>query len=417
MMDRPIKKRKWGLKRIFGLLLIGCITFIAVYYFFYQDKSSRLNVRAEKIIISTVSEASFQEFIPILGNVQPVTTVYLDAIEGGRVEEKYVEAGAWVKKGDKILQLSNTNLVLNLMQREAEYFNQADNLQKSRLSLEQYRLNYTTLMTELNYQLKTEKRLYNENAALFRKKIISQQQYTTHKDKYEYLLEKKRLAKKNYDQETRFRQVQIGQLEASLKRMNSNLDIIREKLDNLTIRAPLDGQLTVLNAEMGESKKPGQRLGQINVMKELKVRAGIDEHYIARIENGKVGTFEFAGETSELKIYKIFPDVSEGQFKIDMKFVQKPPKGIRIGQTLHIRLALGDLTSAIIIPRGGFFQSTAGRWVYVLDGSGDFAIKRRIKLGRQNSDAFEVLEGLSPGEKVITSNYDNFENMDKLVLK
>jgi HlyD family secretion protein len=303
------------------------------------------------------------------------------------------------------------------MQREAEYFNQADNLQKSRLSLEQYRLNYTTLMTELNYQLKTEKRLYNENTALFKKKIISQQQYTTHKDKYEYLLEKKRLAKKNYDQETRFRQVQIGQLEASLKRMNSNLDIIREKLDNLTIRAPLDGQLTVLNAEMGESKKPGQRLGQINVMKELKVRAGIDEHYIARIENGKVGTFEFAGETSELKIYKIFPDVSEGQFKIDMKFVQKPPKGIRIGQTLHIRLALGDLTSAIIIPRGGFFQSTAGRWVYVLDGSGDFAIKRRIKLGRQNSDAFEVLEGLSPGEKVITSNYDNFENMDKLVLK
>jgi HlyD family secretion protein len=417
MMDRAIKKRKWGLKRIFGLLLTGGIVFVTAYYFFYQDKSSKLNVRAEKIIISTVSKDSFQEFIPILGKVQPVTTVYLDAIEGGRVEKKFVEAGAWVKKGDKILQLSNTNLVLNLMQREAEYFTQVDNLQKSRLSLEQYRLNYTTLMTDLNYQLKTEKRLFNENTVLFKKNIISQQQYTSHKDKHEYLLEKKRLAEKNYEQETHFRQVQIEQLEASLRRMNSNLDIIREKQDNLTIRAPLDGQLTVLNVEMGESKTLGQRLGQINVMKELKVRAGIDEHYIARIEKGRVGTFEFAGKTSELKIGKIFPDVRGGQFQIDMKFLKKSPKGIRIGQTLHIKLALGDLTSAIIIPRGGFFQSTAGQWIYVLDGSGGFAIKRGIKLGRQNSDAFEVLEGLSPGEKVITSNYDNFENMDKLVLK
>ena len=416
-MDRPIKKKKWGLKRIFGLLIVCTIAFTAVYYFLYQDKSSKLNVHAKKLIISAVSTDSFQEFIPIRGKVQPVTTVYLDAIEGGRVDEKFVEAGAWVKKGDKILLLSNTNLVLSLMQRESEYFTQKDVLQKSRLSLEQYRLNYATLMADLNYQTKKETRFFSESSALYKKRIISQQKYISDKDKYEYLLEKKRLAEINYRQETHFRQVQIVQLEASIKRMSSNLGIIKDKLDNLTIRAPLEGQLTVLNVERGESKKPGQRLGQINVMKELKVRAGIDEHYIARIEKGKTGTFEFVNKTNELKIDKIFPEVREGQFQVDMKFLDKPPEGVRIGQTLYIKLALGDLTKATIIPRGGFFQSTAGRWIYVLDGSNNFAIKRTIRLGRQNSDAFEVLEGLNPGEKVITSNYDNFGSMDKLVLK
>ena len=416
-MDRQIKKRKWGLKRISGLAAIVLIAFLVAYYFLYQDTSSKLNVRAEKIIISAVSEESFQEFIPVLGMVLPVTTAYLDAIEGGRVEKKFVEAGAWVKEGDKILQLSNTNLVINIMQREAEYFNQVDNLQKARLSMEQYKLNFATLTADLDYQLKTEKRDYDQNKVLFKKKTISSQKYLNCKDKYEYLLEKRRLAEKNFKQETNFRRVQIEQLEGSLKRMNSNLGIIREKLDALTIRAPISGQLTTLNAEIGESKTLGQRLGQINVMDELKVWAGIDEHYIARVKEGKAGTFEFTDDTFEIEINKIFPDVRDGQFKVEMKFIKKPPKEIRIGQTLHIKLALGDLSTAITIPRGGFYQSTAGQWVYVLDESGQFAIKKDIKLGRQNAEVFEVLAGLKPGEKVITSNYDNFEGMDKLILK
>ncbi|MBL7174386.1 MAG: efflux RND transporter periplasmic adaptor subunit [Desulfobacteraceae bacterium] len=417
MMDRPIKKKKWGLKRIFGLLMIGGIVFIAVYYFFYQDKSSKLNVHAEKIIISTVSKDSFQEFIPILGKVQPVTMVYLDAMEGGRVEKKFQEAGDWVKEGDKIIELSNTTLVLNLAQREAEYFNQKDILQKSRLSMEQYRLNNETLMADLEYQIKKEKRLFDENSELFDKRIISRQKYLTNRDMYEYLLEKKRLSEKNYEQEIHLRKVNIEQAELSLERMNSYIDIIRERLDKLTIRASISGQLTVLNAEIGQSKIPGQRLGEINMMKDLKVRAGIDEHYISRIEKGKMGSFEFAGIESELEIQKIFPQVREGQFQVDMKFTAPLPKGIRIGQTLHIKLTLGDLTTAIIIPKGGFFQSTAGQWIYVLDGSNDMAIKRKIKIGRQNTDFFEILEGLESGEKVITSSYNNFEKIDKLILK
>jgi len=416
-MDRPIEKKRRGLKLFLGIVVIGGAILSAAYYFYSRDTGSKLNVKTDKIIVSKVSEDSFQEFIPILGTVMPVTTFYLDSIEGGRVEEKFIEEGAWVKKGDKILQLSNTNLVLNLMQREAEYFNQSDNLQKARLSLEQYRLNHATLLTDLDYQIKKDERLYRKNAMLFEKKMISRQQYFTEKDQFEYLLEKKRLAEKNFEAENRFRQVQIKQLEDSLKRMNSNLDIIKEKFNSLTITAPIAGQLTVLKAEIGESKPPGQRMGQINVMENLKVRVGIDEHYLNRIENGKIGTFEFDDKTSELEIFKIFPEVREGQFKVDMKFSKEVQKGIRIGQTLHIKLALGNLETAIVLPRGGFYQSTAGQWVYVLDDSGKFATKRTIRLGKQNSDVFVVLEGLKPGEKVITSNYDNYEKMDKLVLQ
>ncbi|MCP4756862.1 MAG: HlyD family efflux transporter periplasmic adaptor subunit [Proteobacteria bacterium] len=415
-MDRAIKKKKWKKWLLGAVMAVGAAS-AAVYHLYFRDVSTKLNVNKAKIIVSTVSEDSFQEFIPILGKVLPVTTVYLDAIEGGRVEQKFVEAGAWVKKGDRILQLSNLNLVLNLMQREGEYFNQADNVQKTRLSMEQYRLNHTTIMTDLNYQIKTEKRQYDQNTVLFGKNMISQQQYFADMDKYQYLREKKRLAQRNFEQEMRFRKIQIEQLEASLKRVDSNLDIIRKRLDSLTIRAPLTGQLTVLNVEMGESKALGQRLGQINVMTDLKVKAGIDEHYISRIEKGRMGTFDFAGSTSEVEVVKIFPEVREGQFLIEMKFSEKPPEGVRIGLTLRVKLALGDLSSAVILARGGFYQSTAGQWVYVLDRSSDFAVKRKVRLGRQNSEVFEVLKGLKPGEKVITSNYDNFENMDKLVLK
>jgi len=416
-MDRQIKKKRFGLKQISWLVFVGIIVIVAVYYFFYQDTSAKLNVNTEKIIISTIKEEPFQEFIPVLGTVVPVTTVFLDAIEGGRVEKKFVEAGAWVKKGDKILQLSNTNLVINIMQREAEYVTQADNLQKSRLSMEQKKLAHIALMAELDYQLKTKMREYERNEALFKKKVISRKKYLDDKENCEYLIKKKRLAEENFKQEIHFRQVQIEQLEASLKRMKANLELIKEKLESLTIRAPISGQLTVLNAEIGESKAPGQRLGQINVMDDLKISAGIDEHYIARVKEGNIGTFDFDGSVHEVNIVKILPDVREGQFVVELKFIKNPPPEIRIGQTLHIKLTLGELTKVITVPRGGFYQSTAGQWIYVLDSTGSFATKRSIRLGRKNADVFEVLKGLNPGEKVITSNYDNFEDMDKLILK
>ncbi|MBW2061198.1 MAG: efflux RND transporter periplasmic adaptor subunit [Deltaproteobacteria bacterium] len=420
-MDRQIKKKWFGPKQISWLVFVVIIAIFAVYYFFYQDTSSKLNVRTEKIIISTITEEPFQEFIPVLGKVMPVTTVFLDAIEGGRVEKKFVEAGAWVKEGDKILHLSNTNLVINIMQREAEYVTQSDNLQKSRLSMEQKKLAHITLMAELDYQLQTKMRDYEQSEALFQKKVISRKKYADDKEIYEYLIRKKRLAEENFTQEINFRQVQIEQFEASLKRMSANLELIKEKLESLTIRAPISGQLTVLNAEIGESKALGQRLGQINVMDDLKIITGIDEHYIARVKEGNIGTFDLEGSTHEVthevNIVKILPDVREGQFVVELKFIKNPLSEIRIGQTLHIKLTLGELTKVITVPRGGFYQSTAGQWIYVLDSTGSFATKRSIRLGRKNADVFEVLEGLNPREKVITSNYDNFEDMDKLILK
>jgi len=416
-MDRVIKKKRFKLKYLIGLLIIGGAASGATYQIKFGDTSSRLNVKMEKIIISKVEKIAFREFIPVQGMVLPVTTVYLDAIEGGRVEKKYIEAGAWVKKGDPIIQLSNTNLVLNLMQREAEYFNQSDNLQKARLSLEQYKLNYVTLKTDLDYQIKAEKRILDQNTVLYNKKVIPKQQFIAARDKCEWLQEKRRLSEQNFIQETNFRKIQIEQLEASLKRMNSNLDIIKEKFEALTIKAPIKGQLTTLKAEIGESKALGQRIGQINVMTDLKVKAGIDEHYISRVKVGKKGTFEFANNTLGVEVNKIFPDVREGQFLVEMTFGKKLPEGIRIGQTLYIKLSLGELSEVIALPRGGFYQSTAGKWVYKLLENGAIAVKQPIRLGRQNADVFEVLSGLKPGDKVITSNYDNFEKMDKLVLK
>ena len=416
-MDRPIKKRKWVRKLILGVFIFGGLAAVAIYYFYFQDRSSKLNVDARKIIISTVTKEPFQEFIPVLGKVEPISTVYLDAIEGGQVEKKFIEVGAFVNKGDKILELSNTNLVLSLMQREAEYYNQEDILQKSRLSLEQYKLNFSTQLNDMDYQINKEKNNYDESQYLYSKNLISKSKFREDKDKYEYLLEKKKLALENFEQETLLRQVQIEQVEASVKRMSSNLKIIRDRLDRLTIRAPISGQLTILDAEIGESKSPGKRLGEINVVTDLKVSVEIDEHYIDRIEEGNTGNFDFSGQTSELKISKIFPDVKNNQFEVEMVFPGEPLKGIRIGQTLHIKLALGNLEEALTIPTGGFFQTTAGQWIYVLDGSVSSATKRDIRIGRKNPNAIEVLEGLNEGEKVITSNYDNFERMDKLVLK
>lgn len=415
-MDRKIEKRRFGLKQIFWLGFVGAMASVAAYYFFIQDTSSKLNVRAEKIIISKVTHEPFQEFIPVIGIVLPVTTVYLDAIEGGRVEEKFVEAGAWVKKGDKILHLSNTNLVINIMRSEAEYITQRDNLQKSRLSMEQKKLAHVALMAELEHQLRMKSRDYKRSRALYEKKIISNQKYVTDKENHDYLVEKIKLAKANYQQEINFRQVQITQLEASLTRMNENLELIKDKLDALTIRAPIDGQLAWLKAEIGEAKTLGQRLGQINVMDDLKIAAGIDEHYISRVKEGKTGTFDFDNKDFDVSVSKILPSVTEGQFTVEMKFGKKRPKEVRIGQTLHVKLTLGELSEVVTVPRGGFYQSTAGQWIYVLDGTGTVAVKRKIRLGRKNSDVFEVLEGLKPSEKVITSSYDNFEEMDKLIL-
>ena len=416
-MDRKIEKKKWPPKRIAGLAAVGLFVILVLYVFLFRLSKSTLNVKTERITISTVTRGPFQEFIPIMGNVLPINTFYLNAVEGGRVEEIYLEAGTLVKEGDEILKLANTNLLLDIMWREAELFQQSNNLRNTRLSMEQYRLRLNQDLAEINNQLRQQKRTYERYKELVKDNLISKHEYELAKDQYEYLIKKKELTIESQRNDLEFRLGQIDALEASLKRMQDNLEIVKQKQDNLTIRAPVSGHLTALNAEIGQSKSPGQPLGQIDVLEGFRVRAAIDEHYIARIETGRTGEFDFAGKSYGLVVKKIYPEVIDGRFEVDMEFVDAGPEEITRGQTLHIRLELGDISEAILLPRGGFYQTTGGNWAYVVDESENVATKRKIRLGRQNPQVFEVLEGLGPGDRVITSSYESFGNMDRLVLK
>lgn len=416
-MDRKIEKKKWPPKRIAGLAAVGLFVILVLYVFLFRLSKSTLNVKTERITISTVTRGPFQEFIPIMGNVLPINTFYLNAVEGGRVEEIYLEAGTLVKEGEGILKLANTNLLLDIMWREAELFQQSNNLRNTRLSMEQYRLRLNQDLAEVNNQLRQQKRTYERYTELVKDNLISKHEYELAQDQYEYLIKKKELTIESQRNDLEFRRGQIDALEASLQRMQDNLEIVKQKQDNLTIKAPVSGHLTALNAEIGQSKSPGQPLGQIDVLEGFKVRAAIDEHYIARIETGRTGEFDFAGKSYGLVVKKIYPEVIEGRFEVDMEFVDAGPEGITRGQTLHIRLELGDISEAILLPRGGFYQTTGGNWAYVVDESENVATKKKIRLGRQNPQVFEVLEGLGPGDRVITSSYESFGNMDRLVLK
>ena len=416
-MDRKIKKKLWTPKRIGMAGGGGLLVLFILYSFIFGDTSSKLNVEAEKITISEVSRGPFQEFIPVNGSVLPIETFYLDAIEGGRVERLFVDAGTFVKKGDPILRLANTNLQLDVMYREALSYEQINNAQNRRLAIEQNSISVRSQLAEVEYQVQRTKLSFDRDSVLRVKNLISSEEFRRTKDEYEYWIGRRVLAVENFRQDSLLRVNQLTQLESSIDRLEMNLEMVKRSVDNLTLRAPISGQLTSLNAEIGQSKSSGQRLGQIDVLDNFKVRAAIDEFYIARINIGQEGEFDLAGNTFRLIIKKVYPEVRDGRFEVDMEFTGKPPQGIRRGQTLQIRLELGDLSEATLLARGGFYQRTGGQWVYILDPSGENATKRSIKLGRQNPQVFEVIEGLQPGEQVITSSYDNFGDIDKLILK
>jgi HlyD family secretion protein len=415
-MDRKIKKKKWPPKRI--ALFAGSALFIAfvIYIFVFGMSKSSLNVKAERLTVSEVIRGPFQEYIPVMGNVLPYYH-YLTADEGGTVEEIFLEAGSKLKEGDPIIRLGNTNLMINLMWREAELFQQVNNLRSTRLQMEQYRLSLSQQLAQVDNNLQQQKRVYERYKELIKDDLISQHEFELAKDQYDYLVKNRELTIESQAKDLEFRQRQVEALETQVKRMTENMNIIRERQDNLTIKAPVAGYLTSLDAEIGQTKQPGEEFGTIDTLEGYRIRAGIDEHYIARVEIGRNGEFEFSGKTYNLIVTKKYPEVRDGRFEVDMEFEEEEPDGITAGQTYHIRLELGDIAEAVLLARGGFSQTTGGNWAYVLDGSGGVALKRRIRLGRQNPEYFEVLEGLEPGEKVITSSYESFGNMERLVLK
>jgi HlyD family secretion protein len=417
MVDRPIEKKRWTPRRIVTIIGTCFIIAVIVYSLILAKRGSRLNVKSERIRIDTVVRGEFQEFIPVNGTIVPINTYYLDAVEGGRVDSVSLEAGTFVEKGQRILELANTNLLMDVMYREAEIFQQSNNLRNTRLSMERNALEMQREVLDLEYKISQQKRIVESNISLAEKNLISEREFEESKDELTYLQRKLELTKQTQQQDSTFRTIQISQLEVSLARMEANLSIVKQNMENLVIRAPVSGHLTSLNAEVGESKQRGERLGQIDILDGFKVRVPIDEHYITRIDIGQEAAFTFSGKTFRVTIKKIYPAVINGRFTVDMHFDQNEPAGMRRGQTLRLRLELGDLSEATLLPTGGFFQTTGGRWVYVLDESGGEARRRRIHLGRQNTEYYEVLDGLTPGERVIISSYDTFGDVDRLVLK
>ncbi|MHB1687430.1 MAG: efflux RND transporter periplasmic adaptor subunit [Ignavibacteriaceae bacterium] len=426
-MDKKIEKKPLYKRKKFWFSIAGGTLFLILIVLILADTGSKLNVEADKITISTVSEGDFQEFIPVTGTILPKTTFYLDAILGGSIEKKYVEEGAMVHKGDKILKLSNTDVQLSALQGETFIYQQINNARNTRLQIEQNSISLQTQLVDANYNFITSKQNFNREKVMWEKKLISQQEYEQARDKYYHDVEQQKLARQNFFQDSLLKKSQLTQIEESIKRLQMNLELIRENIDNLTIKAPIDGQLTALNAETGQSKSPGAQLGQIDALDGFKVRADIDEFYIARVVKGLHATVSIDGKDYKLSVTKVYPEVKDGKFQVDMEFSAgggsasgedgSVPDGIRRGQTLQIRLQLSERTKALLLSRGGFYQKTGGQWIFVLNNSGTEAVKRSISLGRQNPDYFEVLSGLKPGDKVVTSSYDNFGDVQKLILK
>lgn len=416
-MDRVIKKKKWSAKKIATTGgIIAVVVLIAASYYFTAGKS-KLNVDMERISISEIRKGTFQEFIPVNGVVLPLTTIYLDAVEGGRVEEKFVEDGAVMKKGQPILRLSNTDLQLGLVTQQTNVYNLLTQMQISKNAAQQNTVSKLNQMTDVESQLKEAERIYQLDKHLFEEKAIGSQEYQQALNNYNYLLQKKKLTDKILQQDSVSNQQQVNQARQSFEGSQNALNVMRQKVGDLIVRAPIDGQLTSLDAEIGQSKNKGERLGQIDVLSGYKVRVDIDEHYISRIFIGLMGDFDFNNKTYKLEIKKVYTQVNNGRFQVDMEFVNEVPQGIRRGQTLQIRLALSDETQAILLPKGGFYQQTGGNWIFKLSADGRTAYKANIQLGRQNPDYYEVLDGLKPGDKVVTSSYENYGDMQELGLK
>jgi HlyD family secretion protein len=416
-MDRKIenKGKKW--RRLAWISVTAIVIILVFVQIVFGDKSSRLNVDADKITVEPVRFDAFLDFIAVIGTVEPITTIFLDATEGGRVEEIYRREGGMVEVGEPLAMLSNTTLLLEISGHETNYARTVNDMRMFRVQLEQQNLNSRSQLLDLNLALRQFQRRYNNNKVLMEQNHISREEFEISKEQYEITRKKVDLFRETYKQDSLYRILQLDAMETSLRNMEENMKLVYQRLDAMTLSSPVYGELATLNLEIGQMINRGERLGRINILDSYKLRVEIDEHYISRVTQGLTGSFDFAGSNYDLVITRIYPEVRAGRFAVDMEFTGNIPEQIRIGQTFRIRLELGESREAILIPRGGFYQSTGGQWVYVIDPSGSHAIRRDIRIGRQNPRFYEVLEGLEPGERVIVSSYDNFGNIDRLILR
>jgi HlyD family secretion protein len=416
-MDRKIKKKKWTVKRVslyaVGLLFLSFI----LYSFFFADKRSKLNVDLEKITVSEVSYGVFQDFIPVSGAVLPQITRFLDAREGGIIQSIEKETGDIVNVDDVIIRLTNSTLELSVLSQQASLYEQINRSTTTRLSLNQNDLNQQQGLAEIDKEINLLKPQYERYKMLYQKDLISKREFEVVEEDYKYNMKRKELTYQSYKVDSTSRIRQLNELSASETRMRQNLEGVNRILDNLIVKSPIYGQLATPDHEIGQAINRGDRIGQIDVIGSYKVRVRIDELYLPRVDIGLKGTFTQSNESYELVITKIYPTIAEGRFEVDMEFTGAQPESIKRGLSVRIRLELGNSAEALLLPMGGFYKDSGGNWVYVVDKSGDRAVRRDIRLGRKNSEFFEISEGLKEGDKVITSSYDHFGDNEVLLLK
>lgn len=419
-MDIKLEK-KTGWRAVFSKkslpYLFGALLVVLIVWLLLKENTSTLRVNTATVTVSNVEEGEFNDYVSLSGTVQPMTTMQLSPLESGVVERVVAEEGTAVKAGDVILEMSNKQLSMQILQSEADLAEKQNILRNTLISMEQERLSLRQEMLMLDLEVTRKQRAYEQNKELYNEELVAREVYLQSKEDYELALSRRSLVRERQKQDSLYRTVQVAQLDENLRSMQLNMQLIRERVDNLKVKAPIDGELGMLNVVLGQTLSQGSAIGQINDLSAYKVTAMVDEHYIDRVVTGLTASFMRQDNSYDMLLRKVYPEVREGKFRVDLTFSSELPDNIRTGQTYNLNLQLGQPVEAVYIPRGAFFQKTGGRWIYVVDETGEKAYRREIRIGRQNPRYYEILDGLAPGEKVITSSYDNFGDNEVLILK
>ncbi len=416
-MDIQLEKKKGIQKKHIPYIIVGAIIVVLLAWAVFGSHASTMRIDAGSVNVADVSYGQFNDYIRLNGRVQPIQVVQISAEEGGIVQEKVVEEGAHISKGDVILRLSNSNLDLQILNAESEVAEKQNLLRNTQVTMQQDKLNNETEKAQLDIDTQRKLRTFRQYSRLYDEKLISREEYLTAREDYELAMKKHDLVSQRLQQDSIYRTVQMEQMEDNLANMRENVAITRGRKDKLEVRATISGELGLLDVTLGQNISAGQMVGQINDLSDYKIEAQIDEHYIDRVVNGLPATFDRNGQTYRLKVRKVYPEVRDGYFRTDLVFEGDRPDNMRSGQTYYIDLQLGESSESVLIPKGTFFQITGGNWIFVVDKDGKHAYRRNIRVGRQNPQYYEVLEGLEQGERVIVSGYESFKDNEVLVLE
>lgn len=411
-MDRIIEKKRGIQKKHIPYIAGGGAVLGLLIWILFGNHQRTLSMNREEVTISTVSQGEFKDYVRLNGSVVPIQVIHISPEEGGIVRERIAEEGQAVKKGDVIIRLSNSNLDLQILNAEAELAEKQNLLRNTQVAMQQDKLNNETEFASVEMDMVRKHRAFEQNERLYNEKLISKETYLQAKEDYELAQKKQKLISERLEKDAQYRTIQMEQMEDNLANMRRNVVLVRERKSKLEVRSTIDGELGLLDVQLGQSITAGQTIGQVNDLSDFKIEAQIDEHYIDRVKVGLTATFERNGMKYQLSVRKVYPEVRQGKFRTDLVFVGNRPENIRAGQTYYLNLELGEPTQAVLLPRGTFFQTTGGNWIFVLDKSGHKAYRRTIRLGRQNPQYYEVEEGLDPGEQVITSGYEAFKEFE-----